>query len=203
MDATNILSEEHRIIEQVLACLEEIGAACQRDGFLDSHSARQAIQFLRSFADGCHHGKEENFLFPLLEKRGLPAQGPTAVMRAEHEEGRRHLRAMENQIDRARAGNVEAMARFASHAQAYVDLLRRHIDKEDHVLFPMADSLLSEADQKELCDAFVHIESHDLEENAHEKLVEMAHELTQRLHPAHAAPVRPVHCCYARGHSSA
>lgn len=202
MQATHVLSEEHRIIEQVLLCLEKIGSACQRQGFLDSRSARQAIHFLRSFADRCHHGKEEGYLFPLLEKRGLPPRGPSAVMRGEHEEGRRHLRAMDNQIDRATAGNAEAVARFAAHAQAYVHLLRQHIDKEDHVLFPMANSLLSAAEQQDLCDAFVHMESHDMAADAHETLIDLAHELAERLQVAPAPAGQGPHCCFARGQSS-
>ncbi len=52
-------------------------------------------RFLRGFADGCHHGKEEDILFQRLIERGFPREaGPLAVMYHEHEVGRSHVRAL-------------------------------------------------------------------------------------------------------------
>src|SRR5512137_79380 len=95
MRATEILSEEHRVIEQVLSALEKMADETERTGELDVAGAKDAVDFFRNFADRCHHGKEEARLFPLLEQHGFsPDCGPTAVMRLEHEQGRAHVRGM-------------------------------------------------------------------------------------------------------------
>ena len=62
MQPTDILNE-HRIIEQMLNCLEKTLGQCTTEKTLDTKSAKQAIEFFRRFADGCHHGKEEPHLF--------------------------------------------------------------------------------------------------------------------------------------------
>ena len=151
MKPTEILSDEHRIIEQVLDCLEKIAQSCAAEGRLDNASAEQALDFFRNFADRCHHGKEETHLFPAMEAKGFPRQGgPTGVMLQEHEQGRAHIRGMVEAIEGAAAGQGEAVARFITHAQGYVSLLREHIEKEDHCLFTMANQVLSEDDQQKL-----------------------------------------------------
>ena len=106
MKPTEILSGEHRIIEQVLDCLEKIAQNCATEGRLDRTSAEQALDFFRNFADRCHHGKEETHLFPAMEAKGFPRQGgPTGVMLSEHEQGRAYIRGMAEVIDRAAAGS--------------------------------------------------------------------------------------------------
>jgi hemerythrin-like domain-containing protein len=81
MRATEILTHEHRVIEQVLGCLEAMGAEARAAGRLDGAAAQDAVAFFRNFADRCHHGKEEVHLFPALEAKGFPRDGgPTGVM---------------------------------------------------------------------------------------------------------------------------
>jgi len=47
------------------------------------------VNLVRFFADGLHHAKEEDLLFPALIRKGFsPEQGPVAVMLAEHVKGR-------------------------------------------------------------------------------------------------------------------
>lgn len=175
MYPTEILKNEHRVIEQVLDCLEIMAAEATNSGHLDSDGARQALDFLRVFADQCHHHKEEEHLFTLLEHKGFPRQGgPTGVMMSEHEQGRAHIRAMSEAID---AGEI---ARFAQHAREYVELLRQHIFKEDNVLFRMADAALTPDEQITLMAAFDNVEHHDMHEGTHEKYLHIADELAER-----------------------
>ncbi len=176
-----ILMDEHRVIEQVLACVEKMADRCAAGAPVDADSARNAVDFLRTFADTCHHGKEEDCLFPAMEKLGVPREGgPIGVMLEEHEMGRRHIRGMSGSIDSAAAGAADARRDFQHHARAYVDLLRQHILKEDNVLFPMADQVMAPADQKALMDRFEQVEHHDMGTGTHEKYLGLAHDLAQK-----------------------
>jgi hemerythrin-like domain-containing protein len=151
MRATEVLKGEHRVIEQVLHCLERMASQCERAGRLDPGPARDAVTFFRGFADRNHHGKEEHQLFPMLEARGFsPESGPTAVMRREHIDGRGLVERMEGAIDGAASGDREAVRGFVVWSRTYVQMLRAHIENEDTCLFPMADRVLREADQRAL-----------------------------------------------------
>jgi hemerythrin-like domain-containing protein len=158
--ATRILIEEHRLIERGLDCLKALVRAARSDGRLDAAPAAEALALIRDFADRCHHAKEEDRLFRSMERAGLPRDGgPLAVMLDEHESGRGHVRAMAERLERAAAGDRDALAAFAAHAAALDDLLRQHIAKENGVLFPMADQLLEGAPAEALLADFRRVES--------------------------------------------
>jgi len=170
MRPTEILKQEHRVIEQVLNCLEIIAKQGEAEAKLDVGSANQAIDFFRNFADRCHHGKEEDCLFPMLEQKGFsPVEGPTGVMRQEHETGRQFIHAMEEAVSAVTAGDSQAMGAFASNARAFIQLLRDHIQKEDHCLFEMADQALSEQEQQQVMDSFANVEQDDMGPETHQK----------------------------------
>lgn len=143
MQATETLKREHDVIERVLQLLEQAARALRLHKPLPDGFQSWAVEFIRHFADGCHHSKEEEVLFPLLEERGVPRQGgPIGVMLYEHEVGRDCVRRMSQTLPES--GNDPAA--FAAAAEEYVDLLRQHIRKENEVLFPMADAVLSPVD---------------------------------------------------------
>lgn len=178
MKPTEILSDEHRVIEQVLACLDRMIDVAKRKGIFDEQRARDVVDFFRNFADACHHGKEEVHLFTLLEARGFQrATGPTGVMLAEHELGREHVKGMIEAIPAAARGEKAALESFIGHARAYIDLLGDHIHKEDHCLFPMAEHALGVEDRKALLAAFERVETHEMGTGTHEKYLKLAHEL--------------------------
>jgi hemerythrin-like domain-containing protein len=181
MTPTEILSGEHRVIEQVLDCLERMAQDCAVHGRLDQASAEQALDFFRNFADRCHHGKEEDLLFPAMEAKGFPRQsGPTGVMLYEHEQGRAYIRGMADAIEGAAAGRADAIRQFVAHAHGYVGLLREHIEKEDHCLFNMANQTLSEEDKQRLLEAFEHVEHEHMGAGTHEKFLQAADQLAER-----------------------
>ena len=155
MKATDILESEHRVIEQVLACLEKMADSSEESKRLDCDAARDMIDFFRGFADRSHHAKEEQHLFVLLEALGMPRDGgPTGVMLAEHEMGRGLVGKMETAVVAFEHGNVAVLNDFLTAARSYIPLLREHIEKEDHCLFAMANENLSPEQQEKLLRAF-------------------------------------------------
>ncbi|MGI6454191.1 MAG: hemerythrin domain-containing protein [bacterium] len=181
MKPTEILENEHRVIEQVLACLIRINDEAQEKGKLNAESARQAIEFFQTFADQCHHGKEEVHLFPMMESKGYPRYGgPTGVMFHEHEQGRSFIRAMSEAIDAAAQGDAVALAKFGTNATSYVNMLSEHIRKEDHCLFTMANNAMSDEDQQKLMELFDHVEHEEMGHGTHEKYLGIANHLADK-----------------------
>lgn len=178
MKATEILMEEHRMIERVLAVLDKAAGLLEQGEDVPPDLFPKAVEFIRGFADRCHHGKEEGSLFPLLERQGVPREGgPVGVMLAEHEEGRRWVKLMEEAGARFRQGEAAARGDLIKGARGYSELLWQHINKEDHVLFRMADQVLTGKDQTELLKQFEAVEKEEMGEGAHAHFVHLAEEL--------------------------
>lgn len=151
------LREEHRLILKVVHVLEEIIGRGSTPDDLDFEGLSDCITFFRQFTDACHHGKEEDLLFPELEAQGMPAHGgPIAVMLEEHRIGRTLVKRMAESLDVVRGGQdpEEGSARLISAARDYVALIRGHISKEDGVLFDMADMMIIGPACVRLCEAY-------------------------------------------------
>ncbi|NMC43334.1 MAG: hemerythrin [candidate division Zixibacteria bacterium] len=181
MHPTQILSSEHRVIEIVLDALDRMAEKTLADGRLEKEPALEAIDFIRHFADGCHHAKEEGQLFPALFEKGFPREeGPVAVMLQEHELGRAFVRGMDQAVPEASEGNAAAVQECVAQARGYINLLRAHIQKEDNILFPMADRMLSGEDQRRLAEAFDRTETEEVGEGVHERYLKLAALLAER-----------------------
>ncbi len=192
---------EHEVILTVLDCLEILADEAASAGAPDMLTARDILGFLTTFADRCHHGKEEQCLFPVLIERGMPRHvGPVAVMLAEHDLGRDAITGMRDALADCDRGDRKATERFVQRARDYVELLRDHIAKENGVLFPMADGMLGEADQADLPAKFGKVEAGDMGEGTHERYLALAEDLARRLgvDPS-KRPVAPSGACC--GHS--
>jgi hemerythrin-like domain-containing protein len=158
--ATAELRHEHEVILRALAIVERAGERLASGTPMDEAALGELVALVRTFADTCHHGKEEAELFPVLEAKGVGAV--LAPFLGEHEEGRAYLRAL--------AGPGLAGERAAA-ARRYVGLLRDHIERENGVLFPMADEVLSIEEQTELAKRYAEVEERVVGPGIHEKLL--------------------------------
>jgi hemerythrin-like domain-containing protein len=177
MKPTEELMKEHDAILGILDVLDEICSRIERKSAFNTDDVERILDFLRRFADGCHHAKEEKHLFPALEKAGVPREhGPIGMMLAEHDLGRKYIAGISGALDRCRQGE-QAAGDLASNARAYAHLLRAHINKENQVLFPMADRVLPEDVQDQIASAFAHLEEVEIGRGVHERYHAMLHEL--------------------------
>ncbi len=149
MTATEVLRHEHRIILKVLEAARREAQAISATGKLNSEKLDNMLDFFHVFVDRCHHGKEEEYLFPKMQERGLPAdKGPIPVMLHEHMGGRNTVKALAEALPRAKQGSSVALAEVATNLAILAEHLREHIDKENDILFPLADQAFSPEDQR-------------------------------------------------------
>ena len=169
--ATAILRQEHDAILRMLDVTDAIVQQLERNQRVAPETLAGVLEFFRLFADRCHHSKEEELLFPLLERKGMAREGgPIGVMLHEHEQGRSLVRQMGDAADAFSNGMPGAGTRWADAARSYAALLRQHIDKENNVLFMMAENVLSAAEQTELAAAFEKVEEEKMGAGTHERL---------------------------------
>jgi hemerythrin-like domain-containing protein len=164
MKSLDILKDEHAVIERVLDLFEPAGTWVRKGEPPPAGFEHWAIEFLRHFADHCHHAKEETALFPFLEARGITRDGgPLGVMLREHEQGRTYLQRMQDAADR------RDHVGFALVAEEYAQMLRQHVFKENYVLFQMAETCLTEDDDADLVSRFHGIEQGLGSDDIHER----------------------------------
>jgi len=180
MQPTKTLSHEHQVILLVLDAAEREARHIQSNNTVHADKVEKMVDFFRTFADRCHHAKEEKLLFEKMYQRGMPRHtGPIAVMLQEHDQGRAHVRAMAEVLPGASGGDPAALTRLRENLLGYAQLLRAHIQKEDNILYPMADDILLPADQEDLAKAFERVEAEEIGPGIHEKYHQLAHELAE------------------------
>ena len=172
---TTALKHEHRVIERALRVLGTL-VENPEQGSLEQWET--TIDFIRNFADRCHHLKEEKVLFPALEKWGIdPTTGPISIMLEEHEEGRGYVRAMAESL--ASQNPEGTKAALVENAKSYLRLLPDHIQKEDEVLFEIADSVLPPEEKVRLVREFEEHETNEMGAGVHDKYVRLLAELEE------------------------
>lgn len=164
--ASEDLMNEHEGILFGLQILEKVAGRFQKEQAVPEEDIHEMIDFLKLFADKCHHGKEEGFYFPVLESMGVPNEnGPIGQMLLEHAQGRQLIADMSKAVSN---GFLEEA--FILAATGYITLLRTHISKENTVLFPLGDRLIPIPKQTELLESFETFEEEVMGAGTHEKL---------------------------------
>jgi hemerythrin-like domain-containing protein len=175
------LRHEHELVLLVVTAMER-EAESLRAGEVHSATIEQMVDFTRNFTDGCHHGKEEQVLFPWLRDMpptpGVPAapRDIVAVMLSEHDAGRQAIRGITENLPAADA-DERARTAVADNLAAYARLLRMHIHKENDVLFPLADRLLNETNRQRIAAEFERIEKERAGGVTHEGYERLARQL--------------------------
>ncbi|HHU18614.1 MAG TPA: hemerythrin [Clostridiales bacterium] len=172
MYASQDLINEHEGILIGLTILEKMADKVEQSGIIEISDIEESVNFFKLFADKCHHGKEEGFMFPAMQKAGLPNEGgPIAQMLLEHDEGRKYITEMSSSIENgALEGN-----KFIQAAKNYISLMREHIEKENRVLFPFGDKIIPMDEQQQLLEQFEEFEEKVMGKGTHEKLHMLLH----------------------------
>ncbi|UFS71199.1 hemerythrin domain-containing protein [Geomonas sp. RF6] len=150
-DITQRLKDEHQLILRMLALLEKNANLTAAGKFSDYRFYLDGVDFIRNFADRFHHAKEEDVLFEALVENGMPRENsPVAAMLMEHDAGREFVRRMEKAAQRALDGEPGQDAEIAESALGYLELLRGHIDREDTILYPLAERVIPDEKREEI-----------------------------------------------------
>ena len=151
--SSKMLVMEHENILKVADALVRESEEVEKGKEVDKEFFGMAIEFIRNYADGFHHAKEEDILFKEFVKKvesddGCVHCNPVEQMLIEHDEGRDAVRLMEEGVGENDKDKV------VKGARSYAGLIKEHIFKEDNILYPMADDVLSDEIEKEMLEKF-------------------------------------------------
>lgn len=174
-----MLIDEHVYILKVVAALGVIGSTIENEDTIDAPLFARIIDFMREFADRCHHAKEEDLLFPAMVAMGVPETGcPIGGLLAEHTRGRTLIAQLEQGVEQF-AADPQAGKRLIGQAIVGITALYpNHIWKEDDMVFPMAEKLFDAGQLDHLLDDFEAVERN--KSAAHSSHIQFANDLETR-----------------------
>jgi hemerythrin-like domain-containing protein len=138
---------EHRLIEKLIALLKKEGEFMEREKTVNPQRIMTAVDFIMTYGDRCHHGKEEELLFRELDRKSLTGEHHHILqeLRDEHRRSRALTAELGAALDDYLQGKKEAIHRMSDTIRLIGELYRNHIGKEDRKFFlPVMDYFSSE-----------------------------------------------------------
>lgn len=155
MNPTGLLEAEHRVIRRMVSTMLLLAAALERDSGVEATTWPKIVDFMRTFAEQVHHGKEEGHLFPILRRKGVPvAEYPLEALIRDHEITQALTQELAEATETYLRGGIGAKAILIGILRGLIDLYPNHMWKEEYLLFPMANRLMSPKQQRDLRDKF-------------------------------------------------
>lgn len=180
-NVTQVMSDEHQLILRMIALVERNSELLEQGRFSDGQFFLDAVDFIRNYADRFHHAKEEDVLFVELVNNGMPAkQSPIEAMHLEHEQGREFVRCLAEAAYKFLDGEPDQSSIIVENARGYAALLRSHIEKEDQILYPLAERVLPEERRAGMLEAYAEAEAKAPGlENRYRRMVEIYEQQAQ------------------------
>jgi len=151
---THLLRHEHRVIHQAMHALEGMCLRMRVGSSVPAEVLANMLDFFCNFTDGFHHRKEERHLFPALEQIGIKNEnGLLAFLRSEHKTERKLLTELSRAVGEYRR-DPATFEKFVSVAFQFKDRLIGHMQKEDAILFRLAEEMMDDQIKDSLNHAF-------------------------------------------------
>jgi hemerythrin-like domain-containing protein len=180
--ATQMLEEEHHIIQGVADALAILGEKIDKEELVPIEALRILGQFLEVFVRHCHQRKDAH-LFSILEKKGALAAGcPFAVLNHEHAILNALVSQYMDSVGMYIVTRGEAQIPLAKSIHGLSELLPGHIWKEDNLVLPLAEKTLAPEDQEALLLQFEQVES-ELGPGVHHAFERLAEGLEEVFQP--------------------
>jgi hemerythrin-like domain-containing protein len=138
---------EHRLIERMINVMQRELRRLEKERKANPVFIETAVDFIRTYADRCHHGKEEDILFRDLRKKSLSEDHKRIVneLMEEHRWGRKTTGRLVEANEEYREGDEGAIDTIIECMGALIDFYPKHIEKEDkHFFIPIMDYFSNE-----------------------------------------------------------
>jgi hemerythrin-like domain-containing protein len=178
---TAILREEHEAISMVLDYLDRATGALARGRPVNPGIFRDMLRFVELFVGRCHHGKEEQIVFPLLRHQSVTTDAIITQLEAEHEQGERLAESFAQAVAGYTVDDPGTASPLVAAANAYGAHLRRHIRFEDERLLAPAEQMGSSPALAATVARFERFEDEVMGAGTHEQLHRMIDTLGPRV----------------------
>ena len=182
LNCIDILVDEHDNIRKIIKVIRKICFNLTKGMEVPYEDFEKIIEFIQNYADHYHHGKEEDMLFIEMdnELHELIGEGPVQGMLIEHNFGRGYVIDLQMALKTYKSGDEEAIVDIIGNAMGYANLLTKHTNKEDNMIYKFATDKLKEETLARLDKEFEEFEKCDDNTKTREKYVKIASELEEK-----------------------
>lgn len=157
--ATDILREEHESIRKVVASMAVLLMRLETGGEVKPELLQSAVEFMK-LAGGMHERKEEEFLFPMLDRKGVSTSvAPISLLTRNHRQARDFATRLGAAADTSAAGWMPMDSPVMESLQGLTDIYPRHLWQEDMLIYRIADRSLGPEDDEQLMESFRGLET--------------------------------------------
>ncbi len=153
--ALSIIRSEHRTLTAVMRSLQFLARdAAAETTPPDFDLFTLFLDYIEMFPNRLHHPKEDEHLFARVRRRSAEAGAVLDTLEAEHRRGEDLTRVLRQLLARWRLHGAGAATAFAAAVDAYADFQWEHMRKEEDVVMPLAERVLTDEDWRAVGDAF-------------------------------------------------
>ncbi len=181
--AIELMVAEHKNIVRMLEVVRSASIGVMEGEEVNVSDFKEMVDFIRNYADKHHHGKEEDYLFPEMTKHlGAVAENlVTHGMLVEHDLGRDHAMSLATALDQYEENpKTEYKLDILTEAMGYARLLRRHIEKEDNVVYTFAERQLTADSLKDVDEKSKKFEEQEEEKGVQKRYMEILERLESK-----------------------
>lgn len=183
MRSIELMVNEHENVRRMIKVIRKYCYKVLNNEDIDYKDFYKIVDFIRDYTDGHHHAKEEDILFKTMGEKlpKLANNGPITGMLIEHDMSRLYVSNLEDAVGEYEKGNDKARLDIIANAISYGDLLERHIEKENSVIYKFAENMLSEDIKDEIDRESNKVEEDAKKEGTQEKYLKLLDELEKKM----------------------
>lgn len=144
---------EHRLIERMIKVFQVELDKIEKSKEVNPFFIDLSVDFIRTYADQTHHGKEENILFRELKNKKITSEHERIMneLIEEHIFGRKITKELVDAKERYINGDIKALKKIIENIKILIEFYPKHIEKEDkHFFIPIMNYFSQEEKNKML-----------------------------------------------------
>lgn len=176
MKSRGLLMIEHRLIERMLLLAKNEVNQMNADNF-NPILVDSVVDFIKTYADRTHHGKEEDILFKKLELKVLNQVDEKMMNELidEHKQARNKVGEIIRLNSEYKNGQKDVVIKIIEIINWLNQFYPVHIKKEDEIFFPKADTYFSDEELEQMLKDYYEFDANMI----HEKYNKLYKELKE------------------------
>ena len=159
MTPTENLINEHKKINELLDIMSKIALKIKSKDVFYPNDVEEVVKYLINIIENSHHGKEDDVFYPELISSGIPKEtAPLSIINYEHIISVNYLKDISSCVVNCKIGNDFSGELLADSLTNYVIAIKNHIQREEEIVFPIANEVFSIEKQNEILQRFEVIE---------------------------------------------
>jgi len=181
MTPTENLINEHKKINELLDIMSKIALKIKSKDVFYPNDVEEVVKYLINIIENSHHGKEDDVFYPELISSGIPKEtAPLSIINYEHLISVNYLKDISSCVVNCKIGNDFSGELLADSLTNYVIAIKNHIQREEEIVFPIANEVFSIEKQNDILQRFEIIEQKYISNSFNDQFDELLNKIKNK-----------------------